>query len=86
MPNKHHAIVLQGFSYTHLFEDAYLEQNFPADQLALIRPPSREELDEMVKVVQGHNAQVIWWGQSHLEEEDMVLWNDILLVSGQARR
>ena len=85
LPNKHHAIVLQGFSYTHLFEDAYLEQNIPADQLALIRPPSQEELEEMVKVVQRHNAQVIWWGQSHLEEEDMALWNDILLASKQAR-
>jgi hypothetical protein len=86
LPAKRHALVLQGFSYTYQFADGYLEENFPPEVLATIRPPSREELNEMVKVVQGHNAQVIWWGQSFIEEDEMALWNDILLVTKQAGR
>ncbi len=86
LPTKHHALVLQGFSYTYQFEDGYLEENFPPEVLAIIRPPNREELQEMVKVVQEHNAQVIWWGQSFIEEDETALWNDILFASKQAER
>lgn len=85
LPNKRHALVLQGFSYTHQFADGYLEEHYPPEMLAAIRPPNREELTEMVKLLQGHKAQVIWWGQSHLEETDMALWHDILFVSKQAK-
>ena len=83
LPDKHHALVLQGFSFTHLYEENYLRETIPSEFLSSIRPPTREELSEMVRVVQGHNAQVIWWGQSHLQERDMTLWHDILLASKQ---
>ncbi len=86
LPNKRHALVLQGFSYTYQFADGYLEENFPPEVLATLRPPNKEELSEMVKVVQEHKAQVIWWGQSFIEENEMALWNDILWVSKQVGR
>jgi hypothetical protein len=85
LSDKQLALVLQGFSFTHQFEDGYLEDNFPADILATIRPPSQEELSEMVKVVLRHNAYIIWWGQSFLEEADLQVWEDILSVSREAK-
>ena len=85
LPNKRLALVLQGFSFIHQFEEGYLEENFPTDFLATVRAPSKEELSEMVKVVLKHNAYVIWWGQSFLEEADLKLWEDILSVSREAR-
>jgi hypothetical protein len=85
LPNKRHALVVQGFSYTYQFADGYLEEHYPPEVLADIRGPNREELSEMVSVVQEHGAQVIWWGQSFIEEDEMMLWNDILFVSKQAR-
>ncbi len=81
LPNKHHALVLQAFSYTYQFANNYLEEHYPPETLAEIRPPNRTELGEMVEVVQGHKAQVIWWGQSFIEEDEMTLWHDILFVS-----
>jgi hypothetical protein len=83
LPNKRHALVVQGFSYTYQFADGYLEEHYPPEVLATIRPPNRKELDEMLKVVQRHNAQVIWWGQSFIEEGEMALWEDILFVNKQ---
>ena len=56
LPDKRHALVLQGFSYTYQFADDYLEKYYPPEILAAIRPPNRIELSEMVGVVQGHNA------------------------------
>jgi hypothetical protein len=85
LPYKQLALVLQGFSFTHQFEESYLKENFPADILATIRAPSQEELREMVKVVRSYNAYIIWWGQSFLEEADLKLWGDILSVSREAR-
>jgi hypothetical protein len=85
LPTKHHALVLQGFSYTHLYEESFLKENVPSQVLDTVRPPTREELSEMVKVAEAYNAQVIWWGQSLLKEADMALWNDILFATRQAQ-
>jgi hypothetical protein len=85
LPDKQLALVLQGFSYTNQYEDTFLQENFPADFLATIRAPNQEELGEMVKVVLEYNAYIIWWGQSFLEEADLQVWEDILLVSREAR-
>jgi hypothetical protein len=81
LPDKQPALVLQGFSYTHLYEDGLLEKTYPADYLAAIRAPNQEELREMVRIGLEHNALIIWWGQSFLEKTDLQVWEDILTVS-----
>jgi hypothetical protein len=85
LPDKQLTLVLQGFSYTNQYEDTLLRENFPADFLATIRPPSKVELGEMVRVVLEYNAYIIWWGQSFLEEADLQVWEDILSVSREVR-
>lgn len=85
LPTKHHAMVLQGFSFTHLYKESFLKENVPSQVLDTVRPPTRKELSEMVKVVEAYNAQVIWWGQSLLKEADMALWEDILFATRQAQ-
>jgi hypothetical protein len=85
LPDKQPVIVLQGFSFTHLFEEKYLDENVPADMLATIRAPTKEELSEMVKVGLEYHAQIAWWGQSFLTEQDDQLWQDILSVSRDVR-
>jgi hypothetical protein len=86
LPDKQPAIVLQGFSFTNQFEDNYLKENIPAEVLATIRAPNKEELSEMVKVGLEYNAYIIWWGQSFLEEADLQVWEDILSVSREAKQ
>lgn len=75
MPDKSRAMVLQGFGYADLAGIATDETT---------RHPVRQELLGMVCLSWFGGAEtIVWWGQSHLTEDDAQLWEDIVDVASR---
>lgn len=70
---KSHMFVLQAFSYENLGESWLGAHTKDA------RPPSKGELEEMIRLTKAGGASyVIWYGQSFLDADDISLWNDVI--------
>ncbi|WP_322867277.1 hypothetical protein U5922_014495 [Aquicoccus sp. G2-2] len=79
IPDKKTLIVLQGFAYTDLYAPEFVQKNVPAPLRAIIKPPSRNEIDSMVAQAKAAGVGVIiWWGQASLNSTEDAPWPDIL--------
>ncbi len=82
LSGKRRLMVLQGFSYADLYEDSFLRQTVPAALLAKVRPPRRDELEDMVRQARvGGVEMIVWWGQAALKASTQEPWPSILAIS-----
>jgi hypothetical protein len=81
LPDKRYLAVLQGFSYSDQYETSALRQ-FDEATLSRVRPPTEQELREMVQLsIDGGATVVFWWGESLLPNEASLPWPDLLRVT-----
>ncbi|MEC9292053.1 MAG: hypothetical protein VX730_06595 [Pseudomonadota bacterium] len=80
--DKEHLMVLQGFSYDDLYDEAFLKRTVPEKLRAYVNAPTYEELSHMVRVSkeQGVNM-IVWWGQGSLKSITQKPWPSILEIS-----
>jgi hypothetical protein len=72
-------MVLQGFSYERLLDAATAQQ--AADAGYALRFPTPDELRQMVCLTYADQGMIVWWGQSHLIEDDAEFWGSVLDAS-----
>lgn len=79
VPNKPKLIVLQGFAYTNLYAQSFLDANVPATLRAAIQAPSMAQMTLMLQQARSAGVDlVIWWGPSALPTAQDAPWPTIL--------
>lgn len=82
LPQHRRLMALQGFAFSDLYEDSFLNANVPQELLALVHAPSRDLLDQMIQQVRDSGADtIIWWGQAALENTEQEPWPSIVELS-----
>ncbi|GLQ35136.1 hypothetical protein GCM10007939_14190 [Amylibacter marinus] len=79
IPNKPKLMVLQGFSYTDMYEASFLKANVSKELRDIVSPPNAQEINMMVnQAKQNGVSKIIWWGQAALKTSKQAPWPDIL--------
>jgi hypothetical protein len=77
-PTKQHLIVLQGHSIANLYS-AEERMRVPREIVDRVRPPSKQETQDMTRrALDGGATVVVWWGPSFVPRDTMEPWCSIL--------
>jgi hypothetical protein len=77
LPQKRKLIVLQAFCAQDQGHPYWLAKLYGD------RRPTKQELDDMAKIVTDSGSSLCWWGQSLVKDRDGQFWNDVLRATSR---